>query len=149
MDEKDLRRYFFGPFCVDQESGRLIKDGRVVPLSPKAVEILALLASRQGHVVSKAQIKTEVWPGVSVDDKNVIVQLVAIRKALSDSSKNPQYIETIPRRGYRLRVPARAEAIRAGLLSGPVVLPAREFRLRANGAATWVSFGCRCCCSSR
>src|SRR5579885_1494449 len=106
----DRCRYRFGPFCIDPEQGLLTRDGRTVPLEPKALKILTLLASHSGEVVTKEEIRAYVWPEIHVDPKNLGVQIVAVRKALEDSSSESVYIQTVPRRGYRFIAPVRKES---------------------------------------
>src|SRR5262245_24807976 len=91
----------FGPFVVDPASYRLLKDGAPIALSPKALDLLLLFASRPATLVTKDDILKALWPDVAVTD-NALTQVVSeLRQALSDNPATPAYIETVPRRGYR------------------------------------------------
>jgi DNA-binding winged helix-turn-helix (wHTH) protein/predicted negative regulator of RcsB-dependent stress response len=88
----------FGPFCLDARERVLLRDGRLVPLAPKAVSTLLVLVRNMGHVVEKDVLMAEVWPHEYVEEGNLAQHVFMLRRALGD---NPRYIETIPRRGYR------------------------------------------------
>src|SRR5579859_2760248 len=99
--------YCFGPFRLDPHVGQLLRDGQPIRIPPKALAILQFLVSQPGRVVSKDDIQRAVWPDVQVEEKNLAVQMVAVRKALEDDSAHPLFIQTIPRRGYRFIAPVR------------------------------------------
>ena len=88
----------FGPFCLDAGERVLLRDGRLVPLAPKALSTLLVLVRNMGHVVEKDVLMAEVWPDEFVEEGNLAQHIFMLRKALGE---NPKYIETIPRRGYR------------------------------------------------
>lgn len=90
--------YQFGPFCLDAGERVLLRDGRLVPLSPKTLSTLIVLVRNMGHVVEKNVLMAEVWPDEDVEEGNLSQHIFTLRKALGE---NPKYIETIPRRGYR------------------------------------------------
>ncbi|HXT72006.1 MAG TPA: winged helix-turn-helix domain-containing protein [Vicinamibacterales bacterium] len=93
--------YRFGEFDLDGRGYRLTRGGSSIELPPKALDLLFLLAARSGALVSKDDILDALWPGVSVTD-NAITQVVSeLRQALGDSPGEPQFIQTVPRRGYR------------------------------------------------
>jgi DNA-binding winged helix-turn-helix (wHTH) protein/tetratricopeptide (TPR) repeat protein len=93
--------YRFGPFRFDAAAYRLLSDGRSVPLSPKVMDLLHLLASRPSQLVTKEDILRELWPDVAVTD-NAVTQVVSeLRQALGDDPSSPNYVQTVPRRGYR------------------------------------------------
>jgi Tol biopolymer transport system component/DNA-binding winged helix-turn-helix (wHTH) protein len=92
----------FGPFEFDTSTFQLRRDGSVVPLEPKAVDVLRLLLERAPAVVEKSEIFGIVWKDVAVTD-NALTRIVAqLRKALDDDARSPRYIETVATRGYRL-----------------------------------------------
>jgi DNA-binding winged helix-turn-helix (wHTH) protein len=91
-------RFEFGPFCLDARERVLLRNGRLVPLAPKALSTLLVLVRNMGHVVEKDVLMAEVWPDEYVEEGNLAQHIFMLRKALGDS---PRYIETIPRRGYR------------------------------------------------
>jgi DNA-binding winged helix-turn-helix (wHTH) protein len=96
--ERDDGLYQFGPFCLDAIERVLLRDGRLVPLAPKALSTLLVLVRSMGHVVEKDVLMAEIWPDEVVEEGNLAQQVFMLRKALGES---PNYIETIPRRGYR------------------------------------------------
>ncbi len=100
----------FGPFEFDPVSGELrnLEDdgpGSVQRLPPQPARLLALLVERQGALVSREEIRTEIWPGVAVDfDASLHFCIRQVRAALGDTADRPRYIENLPRRGYRIVV---------------------------------------------
>jgi DNA-binding winged helix-turn-helix (wHTH) protein/TolB-like protein len=96
----------FGPFHYDAEQRLLFRQGDVVPLVPKAIDTLHVLLERRGRVVEKADLMKLVWPDTTVEDVGLARNISLLRKALDDESG--QYIETIPRRGYRFAAEAPA-----------------------------------------
>jgi DNA-binding winged helix-turn-helix (wHTH) protein/TolB-like protein len=98
------RVYAFGPFHYDAEQRLLFRQGEVVALMPKAIDTLHVLLERRGRVVEKAELMKLVWPDTTVEDIGLARNISLLRKALDDESG--QYIETIPRRGYRFAAEA-------------------------------------------
>ena len=93
--------YRFGPFMLDPASYRLLKDGDVVALSPKIIDLLLYLVARPSALVTKDELFKALWPDVAVTD-NALTQAVSeLRQALGDSSSKPVYVQTVARRGYR------------------------------------------------
>ncbi len=100
--------YRFGPFTVDGSSYRLLREGTIVPLSPKIIDLLLYLAPRQSALVTKDELFAALWPDVAVTD-NALTQAVSeLRQALGDDPSNPTYIQTVARRGYRFIAPVEA-----------------------------------------
>jgi Tol biopolymer transport system component/DNA-binding winged helix-turn-helix (wHTH) protein len=97
----------FGPYQVDLAAGEVRKNGSRVRLQEKPLRVLALLAERQGQVVTREELKKHLWPeDTFVDFETGLNTAVSkLRDALSDDAEKPRYIETIPRRGYRFLVP--------------------------------------------
>jgi pimeloyl-ACP methyl ester carboxylesterase len=91
----------FGSFRLDAGAKRLWCGEDEVILTPKAFDVLYFLATHAGEVVTREQLLAGVWPGSFVDDHALSVQIGEVRKALDDHPKNPRYIETRHRRGYR------------------------------------------------
>ncbi len=81
---------------------RLERNGEVVHLEPKAVKVLQMLAERAGEPVTRQELLDGAWPGLVVTDDALTQVIIKLRKALGDNSRAPEYIETIPKRGYRL-----------------------------------------------
>lgn len=93
----------FGPFEFDADAGELRKGGQRINLHGQPLEILAVLLERAGQVVSRDELRTRLWPSDTfVDfDHSLNAAVNKLREALGDSAVSPQFIETIPRRGYR------------------------------------------------
>jgi DNA-binding winged helix-turn-helix (wHTH) protein/TolB-like protein len=90
----------FGQFRVDVLRRSLEREGEPVPLSGKALEILAVLLERRGEVVDKNDLMRLVWPDTAVEENNITVAISALRKALGETPASPRWIVTIPGRGY-------------------------------------------------
>src|SRR5690348_3523034 len=93
--------YEFGPFRVDVENHLLLRKGEVVPLPPKAFDLLLALVEDSGRVIRKDELMKLVWPDTFVEEANLSYNVFTLRKALGEVSDGNGYIETIPRRGYR------------------------------------------------
>lgn len=96
----------FGPFRLDADAGILFRGAEPTPLGQRAVLLLALLVRRAGTPVSKDALIEAAWPAQAIEDSNLTVQIAAVRRALADASEEAQWIETLPRRGYRYVGPA-------------------------------------------
>jgi DNA-binding winged helix-turn-helix (wHTH) protein/TolB-like protein/Tfp pilus assembly protein PilF len=94
------KRYEFGPFRLNTQQRLLLRDSEVVPLPPKAADLLVVLLENSGNVVGKDELMKQVWPDSFVEEANLSHHIFTLRKALSDDG-DARYIETIPRRGYR------------------------------------------------
>jgi TolB-like protein/DNA-binding winged helix-turn-helix (wHTH) protein/Flp pilus assembly protein TadD len=95
------RFYEFGPFRLDLNRHRLLRDGEVVRLSPKAIQTLTLLVQNPGKLLEREALMQAVWPDVTVEDANLTVAISQLRKALNQNGDATEFIETIPRVGYR------------------------------------------------
>jgi len=97
----------FGNFELDVVAPELRRDGAPVRLQPQPLRVLALLACSAGRVVSREEIRSEIWGNETlVDfDQGLHFCIRQIRAALGDDSETPRYIETLPRRGYRFIAP--------------------------------------------
>ncbi len=92
--------YEFGDFRIDSVERVLVRAGELVPLTPKVFDLLLLLVENNGHVIEKEKLMNEIWPGTFVEEGNLTQNVSVLRKILGDSDGH-QYIQTIPRRGYR------------------------------------------------
>ncbi|MEO6335022.1 MAG: winged helix-turn-helix domain-containing protein [Pyrinomonadaceae bacterium] len=93
--------YRFNSFRLDVAERQLLQDGRPVPLTPKAFDVLALLVAKGGHLVEKEQLMQAVWPDSFVEETNVTRIVHTLRKTLGEDNNGSKFIETVPRRGYR------------------------------------------------
>lgn len=104
----------FGRFELNVRTGELlcaVGGGETAPrktlLREQPFQILRLLIEHQGDIVSREEIKRKLWPRDTIVDfdRSINVAMAILRRALEDSAEEPEYIETLARRGYRLRVP--------------------------------------------
>ncbi len=105
MSEPARDFYEFGNFKIDAVERLLLREGQPVPLTQKVFDLLLLLVQNSGHVVEKDRLMKEIWPDAFVEEGNLTQNISVLRKALSVDGHD--YIQTVPRRGYRLvgRVP--------------------------------------------
>src|SRR5262245_36939488 len=100
--QKQIRQlYEFGPFRLDVDERLLMRDGRMTPLPPKVFDTLLVLVENSGRVVSKDELMQSLWPDTFVEESNLTQNISQLRRALGDGAAGAQYIETIPKRGYR------------------------------------------------
>ena len=100
----------FGPFRLDQRTYVLSRQGAMVPLSPKLVQVLACLADARGELVTRELLLDRFWPDVNVTDNTLTRAIADIRHALDDDAGAPTYIQTMARRGYRFVAAVAEEA---------------------------------------
>jgi TolB-like protein len=96
----------FGPFRLDADAGILFHGTEPIPLGQRAVVLLAALVRQAGTPVSKDALIDAAWPGQAIEDSNLTVQIAAARRVLAEIAGEAQWIETLPRRGYRYVGPA-------------------------------------------
>jgi class 3 adenylate cyclase/tetratricopeptide (TPR) repeat protein len=95
------RFYDFGPFRIDVNRRILLRRGERVPLQVKAFDTLLALVERRDRLVEKDDLMEHLWPDTAVQESNLSQQIFTLRRALGENPDNRQYIETVPRRGYR------------------------------------------------
>jgi len=107
------QRILFPPFHLDLAAQHLACGSKPIDLSPKALGVLRYLVERPGQLVSKEELLRSTWPDVHVGGDVLKVAIAEIRRALADPPKQPRFIETAHRRGYRFiaqtEVPAMPE----------------------------------------
>ncbi|MBX3277702.1 MAG: winged helix-turn-helix domain-containing protein [Acidobacteria bacterium] len=102
--------YEFGQFRLEAAERRLLRDGVVLPLTPKAFDTLLLLVENSGHVLGRKQLLETLWPDAVVEENTLTQNIAAIRKALGEGQNSQRYIETVPKTGYRFVAPVREAA---------------------------------------
>jgi DNA-binding winged helix-turn-helix (wHTH) protein/TolB-like protein/tetratricopeptide (TPR) repeat protein len=107
MSRQSTRYYEFGPFRLNVTERLLQKNDELVPLTPKLVDTLVALVENSQHVVSKEELMQLLWPNSFVEESSLTQNISLLRKALSENGTGRQYIETIPKRGYRFVGDAR------------------------------------------
>jgi DNA-binding winged helix-turn-helix (wHTH) protein len=96
-----------GDWLVEPSLNRLSKGGESVQIELKLMEVLVHLAERPGELVSKRDLIDAVWQVEVISDGTLTRAVALLRKALGDNARNPRFIETIPKRGYRFIAPVK------------------------------------------
>ena len=94
-----------GDWTVEPELGRISREGEVVQLRPRAMDVLVCLAELEGRLASKQHLMDSVWRTEYVSANALTHVIAELRTRLGDDPEEPSYIETIPRRGYRVIAP--------------------------------------------
>lgn len=97
--------FWVDDWFVEPQLNRMRRDGETVPLEPKVLEVLLCLAERPGKTVTKEYFMEQVWTGTIVTDDVLSRCISELRKGFNDDARNPQFIETIRKTGYRLIAP--------------------------------------------
>lgn len=97
----DSKVYEFNGFRLEAAQRRLLYEGQSVPLKPKIFDLLLFLIEMRGQLVVKEDLMREIWPDAIVEENNITVSMSILRKTLGDHNQKRQFIETVPRRGYR------------------------------------------------
>lgn len=92
----------FGEFILDRKQARLSCQGKELAIEPKLFELLLLFINQPNTIISRQDILDNLWAGSLVTDNAINKMVANLRRVLADESKNPRYIQTIPKRGYRL-----------------------------------------------
>ncbi|HEX3966942.1 MAG TPA: winged helix-turn-helix domain-containing protein [Edaphobacter sp.] len=129
-DLQQARRYRFGVFEADATTGELRKQGVRIKVNMQPFQVLLMLLEQPGELLTREQISQQLWPdGTFVDYEHGVNSAVnRIREALGDTARNPRFIETLARRGYRFVAPVQRVIDDGGpatILSTPPVTPAR------------------------
>jgi DNA-binding winged helix-turn-helix (wHTH) protein/tetratricopeptide (TPR) repeat protein len=101
MSNETKPLYEFGPYRLDPGRKLLLRNGDLVAVTSKALEILLVLVERSEHVVTKDELMKEVWPNSFVEEANLTQHISMVRKALGETPQEHRYIVTFPGQGYR------------------------------------------------
>jgi TolB-like protein/DNA-binding winged helix-turn-helix (wHTH) protein len=113
--------YEFGPFRLDPAERLLLRNNQTVLLAPKAFDTLLLLVENSGHLLTKDALMKRLWPETFVEEANLAQNISAIRRALDEKNGGAQYIETVPKGGYRF-----VGKVSVSQPAAPSVEPARQ-----------------------
>lgn len=102
--------FAIGDWHVNPAANTLDRGEEIIAVEPKVMDLLSLLAAQPGRVFSREELDLALWPNVTVGDDTLARAISKLRKALDDSATSPRFVETIPKRGYRL-IAAVAEAV--------------------------------------
>ncbi len=95
------KAYEFGEFLLDLTEKRLFRSGQRVSLQPKVFDMLVFFVEKNGELVSRDELMKVVWKGTFVEETNLRFCIHALRKALGKKPDGEEYVETLPKRGYR------------------------------------------------
>lgn len=121
MGQLDSHSYEFGRFRLKTAERTLLREDEPVPLTPKVFDILITLVENSGHVVSKDDLMKRVWPTTYVEEGNLTQNISLLRKALGETPGGVQFIETVPRRGYRFVAEIKETSNGTSAQAAPVV----------------------------
>jgi WD40 repeat protein/DNA-binding winged helix-turn-helix (wHTH) protein len=115
--------FYVGEWRVEPDQNRLVRGSESTRLDAKAIAVLSFLAQHPNDIVTKEQIISAVWDGAFVSDEVLTTAIWGLRKALGDDAKEPRYIKTIPRQGYRLIAPVERGSEESGRAWEPSPYP--------------------------
>lgn len=121
MKAEALISFEFGPFRLDLAERLLLREGKAVPLAPKMIETLMILVENGGRIVEKDELMKRLWPDSFVEESSLAQNIFQLRKALESGTSGRQYIETIPKRGYRFAADVREVRGNSAAISSPYV----------------------------
>jgi DNA-binding winged helix-turn-helix (wHTH) protein len=98
-------RLRFDPWALDTSRRLLLRDGKPAPLSPKAFDLLRVLAERHDRAFSKAELHQQLWPKTFVSDGSLTILIAEIRDVLGDDAQHPRFVRTVQRFGYAFCAP--------------------------------------------
>ncbi len=98
-----LNSFQFGSFVLEGRLQRLLRDGQIVPLKPKAYDLLCKLLAEPDRVLSKDELLDYLWPRQEVGEANLTQAIYELRQALGETARDASWVETVPRRGYRFK----------------------------------------------
>jgi Tol biopolymer transport system component/DNA-binding winged helix-turn-helix (wHTH) protein len=107
MSQSSIRLCEFGAFRLDAVERVLWRGEEMIALPPKVFDTLWTLIKEEGRIVSKSELMETVWAGSIVEESNLSQNIYMLRRTLGVDGQGRQFIETIPRRGYRFAVPVR------------------------------------------
>ena len=120
--------YQFGPFHLDVRERRLSRGDEVIPLRLKVFDTLLVLVENAGRLVTKQELLDTVWPETTVEENNLNHNVSVLRKALGEKATGQQYIETVPRVGYRFAAPVDAAVPQTGASAAATAKARQEIR---------------------
>ena len=131
-------RYRFGSFEVDFESGELRKSGLLIHTQNQPLQVLCILLSRKGEIVTREELRELLWPADTFVDfeHGLNAAINKLREAVGESADNPRFVETLPRRGYRFIAPVEGPVTPVGTLSVVAAVSDRRLRPPTAGGDT-------------
>jgi pimeloyl-ACP methyl ester carboxylesterase/DNA-binding winged helix-turn-helix (wHTH) protein len=121
--------YEFGPFRLEVDERRLTRSGRAVPLRTKVFDTLCVLVEHSGRLLTKHELMQSIWPDTVVEENNLNHNISTLRRTLDERVTGQQYIETVPRVGYRFVAEVTIPNGQGhGLEPAPAVAPGHSLR---------------------
>jgi DNA-binding winged helix-turn-helix (wHTH) protein len=121
--------YRFGPFELDTRAGELRRNDERVAVTPKVFQLLLMLVENPGTLITKREFLDKIWGETNVEEGSVTRAITRLRSALNDNASRPEYVETVPRRGYRF-VAAVQRTDQAAKSSFQLVVGERRYPLK-------------------
>jgi len=142
MNEKSSLRYDFDVFRLEPQERLLLRNGKPIPLTPKAFETLLVLIETRGHLVEKDELLRRVWPDAFVAEATLAQNISTLRHALGDERESgARYIETVPKSGYRFIAPVQVSFAESSQVAAAVEAPRAAWRSRTLVLPWAVSVG--------
>ena len=138
MNRLTRHLYDFGRFRLDAKERLLLHDREIVPLTPKAFDMLLALVENSGHLLEKNELMQRLWPDSFVEEGSLAQNISLLRKALGES-ESQKFIETVPRRGYRFVARVKPEQIADRTIKSIAVLPFKSFGV--DGSDEYLGIG--------
>lgn len=126
MGASNKHFYEFDCFRLDPAEHILLRNGQIVPLTPKVFETLLLLVENSGHVVDKDALLQKVWSDAFVEETNLTKNISILRKILSGNDSGGSFIETVPKRGYRFTASVKEVGIESSAAKTKSPVPAKK-----------------------
>ncbi len=127
-----------GEWLVERDLNLISRGEKRIQIEPKVMEVLIFLAGNSGRVIPRQDILHAVWPGTFVTEDVLTYSVSELRKAFGDDAKQPHFIQTIPRRGYRLIAPVERLGLPPDMAASEpstgIPRPRRRWRILAPGA---------------
>jgi TolB-like protein/DNA-binding winged helix-turn-helix (wHTH) protein len=135
----------FGLYDFDFRTGELRREGDIVKLAPQPARVLALLLAKPGEVVLRDELRAHLWGDETFVDfeRGLNFCILQVRNALGDSSENPRFIQTVPRRGYRFIAPVSVRAQSATSVPAGRLRPSQELPSPPSGTGVVRRHGSR------
>src|SRR5262245_51160365 len=125
MSPNGKHLYRFSDFSLDVDENVLRRNGKPLPLPPKTFELLKRLVVGHGQIVDQQELLETVWADSFVEKGSITFAVNQLRKFLNDDARDPRYIETVPRRGYRFIAETR-EVLREDLATQSIPEPTSD-----------------------
>jgi DNA-binding winged helix-turn-helix (wHTH) protein len=123
------RHFAFGPFQLDLEKHTLSRGDNALALPPKCFDLLCILVQSKGELLEKNRLMQQLWPDTYVEEANLSNLIALLRKALGDSPSNSQYVQTVPKLGYRFKAAVDREPGNAAPRLSPAIAPSSVLRI--------------------